>query len=214
MPDRCPWCLEPLRFRQRRAELCVHCGRPLTGSDGEPRELELRYTLLEARQRERVEEVLKWGVPIIAIVALGVSILHVAGLLVAPFVALIHLLVLRIFVIRDARRSLSSTRRLFTRWVARFAFLWLGLPGYASMAVPVAGIVGAVATFVVLTEIVHVYTAWSLARERDGLPLMAWESVLVGTLAIVTVLMIVAVVAAGLLVGWSAMAIIDWLVSE
>ena len=48
--------------------------------------------------------------------------------------------------------------------MSRFAFIWLGLPGYAAMAVPVAGIIAGVATFVVLTEIVHVYTGWSLAR--------------------------------------------------
>ncbi len=100
--------------------------------------------------------------------AVAASLIHFGGVLLSPFVALVHLVVLRVYVVREARHYLGPTRRLFTRWAARFAFLWLGLPGYAAMAVPLAGIVSGAATFVVLTEVVHVYTAWSLAREQSA----------------------------------------------
>lgn len=211
MPSRCPWCLEPLRFGERRGGSCPHCDRPLTGPDGEPRELDLRYEQIEARQRARVQEVLQWGVPAIAILAVMASLIHIGGVLLAPLVALVHLVVLRVYVVREARRYLRPTRRLFTRWTARFAFLWLGLPGYAAMAVPLAGILSGVVTFVVLTEVVHVYTAWSLAREHSGQPMLAWEKVLMATAATVTIVVIVGVVIGGVAVGWSVVALIDWL---
>jgi hypothetical protein len=211
MPSRCPWCLEPLTLGERKASSCPHCDRPLVGPEGEPRELDLRYELIEARQRARVQEVLQWGVPAIAVIAVAASLIHIGGVLLAPIVALVHLVVLRVYVVREARRYLGPTRRLFTRWVARFAFLWLGLPGYASMAVPLAGIVGGVATFVVLTEVVHVYTAWGLARERSHQPLLAWEKVMMATLAAISIVVIAGIIVGGVVIGWSAATFIDWL---
>lgn len=211
MPRRCPWCLEPLSFGDRNAVTCPHCERSLAGPDGEPRELDLRYEQIEARQRARVQEVLLWGVPAIAIIAVAASLLHIGGVLLAPLVAFVHLVVLRVFVVREARHYLGSTRRLFTRWAARFAFLWLGLPGYAAMAVPIVGIISGVATFVVLTEIVHVYTAWSLARQRGGQPLLAWETVLMATLATVTIVVMAGIILGGVVLGWSVVTVVDWL---
>ena len=208
MPNRCPWCLEPLSLGERKAETCPLCDRPLDGPDGEPRELDLRYEGIEARQRARVQEVLQWGVPAVVILALGASLIHIGGVLLAPLVALVHLVLMRVYVVREARRYLGPTRRLFTRWAARFSFLWLGLPGYAAMAVPVAGIVSGVATFVVLTEIVHVYSAWSLARERSFRPLLAWETVLMA------IVVIVGIVLGGVAVGWSVATLVDWLRPE
>ena len=211
MPSRCPWCLEPLSFGERRLPSCPHCERPLTGPEGEPRELDLRYALIEARQRASVREVLKWGVPAVAVIAVAASLMHIGGVLLAPIVTLAHLVVLRVHVVREARRHLGSTRRLFTRWAARFAFLWLGLPGYASMAVPLAGIMGGVATFVVLTEVVHVYTAWSLAREATRQPMLAWEKGLMAALATITFVVIAGIIIGGVVIGWSAATFIDWL---
>jgi hypothetical protein len=199
---------------QRRAALCPHCERPLSGPDGEPSELDLRYERIEARQRARLREVLQWGVPAIAITALALSLLHLGGAVLAPLVALVHLVVLRAYLVREARRYLGPTRRLFTRWVSRFAFIWLGLPGYAAMAVPVAGIVAGVATFVVLTEIVHVYTGWSLARERTGQPVLGWETGLLVLLAALTAAAVLVVVIGIAVLGWSAVVLIDWLRTE
>jgi len=211
MPHRCPWCLEPLSLAQRRAAACPHCERPLDGPDGEPRELDLRYQQIEARQRARAQEVLQWGIPAVAVIAVVASLIHVGGVFLAPLVALLHLVVLRVWMIREARRYLGPSRRLFNRWVARFAFLWLGLPGYASMAAPLVGIVSGVATFVVLTGIVHVYTEWSLARERERRPTAAWERVLITVLIVLTLFAVVIVLVGGALLGWSVVALVDWL---
>jgi hypothetical protein len=214
MPRRCPWCLEPLSLSERRAPECPRCGRPLVGPEGKPRELELRYDQIEARQRTRAREVLQWGVPAVAVLAAMVSLIHLGGVLLAPLVALAHLVALRLFLVREARRYLGPTRRLFTRWAARFAFLWLGLPGYAAMATPLAGIVVGVATFVVLTGIVHLYTAWSLARENARLPLLAAETALMVALAALTLLVIVTVMIGGAVLGWSVMTLIDRLSTD
>jgi hypothetical protein len=138
-----------------------------------------------------------------------VSLIHIGGVLLAPLVALIHLVTLRLFLVREARRYLGPTRRLFTRWAARFAFLWLGLPGYAAMATPLVGIIVGVATFVVLTGIVHVYTAWSLARESARLPMLAAEKAAMVALAALTLLVTAAVVIGGAVLGWSVMTLID-----
>ena len=143
--------------------------------------------------------------------AVAASLIHVGVVVLAPLVAVIHLVFLRVYVVREARRYLGPTRRLFTRWAARFAFLWLGLPGYAAMAVPLAGIVSGVATFVVLTEVVHVYTAWSLARERSRQPMLAWETGLMATLATITIVVIAGIVIGGAAVGWSVITLVDML---
>jgi hypothetical protein len=209
MHHRCPWCLEPLDRHARKQVACPHCDRTLRGPDGEPRELDLRYQEIEARQRSRVAEVLQWGVPSVAVLALAASILHVGGLFLAPAVAVGHLLVLRIFVVREARRHLGPTRRLFTRWATRFAFLWLGLPGYAAMPVPLAGVVAATVTFAVLTGIVHFYTEWSLGREHARQPMMVWEKIVVIGVAAFTLAVALAVMLVALLVGWSAVTLFD-----
>lgn len=214
MPHRCPWCLEPLSLTERRATTCPHCDRLLEGSDGEPRELDLRYEVIEARQQARALEVLKWGAPTIAVLAVAASFAHLGGVLLAPLVAVVHMVVLRVYLVREARRYLGPTRKLFTRWTARFAFLWLGLPGYAAMAVPLVGIVTGVATFTVLTGVVHVYTSWSLSRERSKQPLLLWEKVLMTVLVVVTIAVTVVLVAGGALVGWSVSALIEKMASD
>jgi len=214
MPRRCPWCLEPLSSADRHATTCPHCDQPIRGPSGEPSELDLRYEGIEARQQSRALEVLKWGAPTIAIIAVAASTVHVGGVLLSPLVAVVHMVLLRVYLVREARGYLGRTRRLFTRWTARFAFLWLGLPGYAAMAAPLVGIVSGVATFVVLTGVIHVYTAWSLQRERVKAPLMLWEKALMTVLALVTAMVIVALVIGGALVGWSINALVEKMAAD
>jgi hypothetical protein len=164
--------------------------------------------------RARAREVLRWGVPVVAVVAAASSLAHVGAVLVAPLVALVHLVVLRLYVVGEARRFLGSRRRLFTRWLSRFAFLWLGLPGYAAMAAPLIGMVTSVLTFIVLTGLVAGYTAWSLAREREQVPLATWEKVVMTTLAAITVVVISVLVVGGVVIGWSLSALLEWLRPE
>lgn len=213
MPHRCPWCLEPLGPTERRAKVCPHCDHPLRGPDGEPTELDLRYEGIEARQRARALEVLRWGVPTVAVLAVSASLIHVGGIVLAPLTALVHMVVLRVVVVRETRSYLGTTRKIFTRWTTRFAFLWLGLPGYAAMAAPLVGIVVGVATFVMLTGIVHVYTSWSLACEHSRQPLAVWEKVLVSGLALVTFMVLVIALIGAVVVGWSVTTLVEWMSS-
>ncbi|HSN56500.1 MAG TPA: hypothetical protein VLT32_17665, partial [Candidatus Sulfomarinibacteraceae bacterium] len=67
------------------------------------------------------------------------------------------------------------------------------------------------ATFLVLTEVVHVYAAWSLERERSKHPLLAWEKALMASVAAVTVLVVAGLLLGALVLGWSAVALVDWL---
>lgn len=156
---------------------------------------------------------LAWGVPIVAVVSLGVPLLHFGVLAAVPLVVATHLVVTRVFLVREAQRLLGPVRRLLNRWLARFGFLWLGLPGYGAMSVPVLGIIAGVGTFAVLTTAVHVATLVSLAREREGRPLALWEKLIPTVLAILTVVFLVLAIGVAVLFGWSVMAIAERLQS-
>jgi hypothetical protein len=157
---------------------------------------------------------LGWGVPITAAVAIGMPLLHVGALVVVPLLVGINLVATRIVLVRDARSLLRPVRRLLTRWLARFSYLWIGLPGFGSMTVPIVGILTGVVTFIVLTSIVHVSTAWSLERERAAMPLASWEKLVPGLLAVLTVGLFVVLVVLGLFLGWSVVTLMDSLQAE
>ena len=211
----CPWCLEPLRPSERKAVRCPRCDRPLLDEAGrELRPLDLRYEQVVERQHDRFLQMLIIGVPAVLVLALGLSTLHVGAVAVAPLVVVVHLIVVRVWLVRDARRLLGATRRTFVRWLSRLSFLWLGIPGYGLAAAPLVGVVPAVATFTGLTAAVHAYSSWSLGRERQRAPLAGWEKALLWGLAAVTLLAVVIVAALLALVGWSATAIIEWVRSR
>jgi hypothetical protein len=207
MTRSCPWCLEPLPVRQTPPE-CPHCERPL-GDTGEPQALELRFKKLEAAQAAAYRRLLAWGVPIAAVIALAMPFVHVGALAVVPLLAAVHLVTVRVVLARDAQRLLRPMRRLLNRWLARFSFLWIGLPGYGAMVVPVVGVVLGAGTFVLLTSIVHVSTAVSLNRERTGQGLAPWEKVVPIVLAVISIGLILLAAGAAALFGWSVMAILE-----
>jgi hypothetical protein len=212
MSPSCPWCLEPLPVF-RKPTSCPHCGRQL-GREAEPEALELRFARVEAAQRENYRQMLRWGAPATAVIAVFLPFLHAGALVVVPLLVGVNLVAARVLLAREARLLLGPVRRLLTRWLARFAYLWLGLPGFGSMTVPVIGILTGVATFVVLTTIVHVSTAWSLERERAGMPLAAWEKLIPAVLAVLTVGVLFFLAVLALLLGWSVMALVDSLAAE
>ena len=133
---------------------------------------------------------------------------------VAPLVVVVHLIVVRAWLVREAMRLLGTARRRFVRWLARLGFLWIGVPGYGLAATPLLGIVPAAATFAGLTAAVHAYTSWSLGREHERAPLAGWEVALLWGLVVVTALALVVVAVLVALLGWSATAIADWLASR
>jgi len=207
MTRSCPWCLEPLPVRQPPAE-CPHCGREL-GKEAEPKALELRFERVEAAQSAAFRRFLRYGVPIAAVVAVVMPFVHIGALAVVPLLVAVHLVTVRVVLVRDAQRLLRPMRRLLNRWLARFSFLWIGLPGYGAMTVPVVGVVLGAGTFALLTSIVHVSTAVSLNRERTGQELAPWEKFVPIVLAVISIGLIVLAIGVAAFFGWSVMAIME-----
>jgi hypothetical protein len=207
MTRSCPWCLEPLPARQSPAE-CPHCERPL-GEAGEPQARELRFKKVEAAQAAAYRRLLVWGSPIVAVIAIAMPFVHIGALAVVPLLVAVHLVIVRVVLVRDAQRLLRPMRRLLNRWLVRFSFLWIGLPGYGAMTVPVVGVVLGVGTFVLLTSIVNVSTILSLNRERTGQELALWEKLVPIVLAVISIGLILMAIAVAGLFGWSVMAIME-----
>lgn len=205
----CPWCLEELPVRENPA-VCPHCGRPL-GETGELQARQLRFQRVEAVQTATYRRMLIWGMPITAVIAIAMPLVHFGALAVVPLLVGIHLVVIRVVLVRDAQRLLRPVRKFLNRWLARFAFLWIGLPGYGSMTVPLAGIVVGVGTFVLLTSVVHVSTMVGLERERGGKDLAVWEKLVPTVLAVLTVVLLLVGSALAVFFGWSAVTIMDWM---
>jgi hypothetical protein len=163
----CPWCLEPLPKGAAPAA-CPQCGRPL-GSDGEPQARLLRFERVEAAQNTGYRQMLAWGSASAAVIALVTPFLHAMAVVIVPLAVAVHLVVVRVLLVREAQRLMRPLRRFLNRWMIRFAFLWIGLPGYGAMTVPLAGVVLGAGTFCLLTTIAHVSTTVGLERERAAL---------------------------------------------
>ncbi len=194
--------------RQAPAE-CPHCGREL-GEEAEPKALELRYARVEARQAAAYRKLLTYGAPVAAAIALVMPFVHIGALAVVPLLVALHLVTVRVVVARDAQRLLRPMRRLLNRWLARFSFLWIGIPGYGAMTIPVLGVLVGAGTFALLTSIVHVSTAVSLERERAGKELARWEKLVPVLLAVITIVLILAAIGVVLLLSWSVSSVMQW----
>ncbi len=202
MLRRCPWCHEPLPARTRDGA-CPHCGRPLTGADGRAlRPLDLRYEGVRVRQEERLGRLLPAGTATAAAIALVMPLLHLGVAAAAPVLVVVHLVVVRLVLLREARLLLGRRRRFFTRWLTRLVFLWLGVPGWGLAAVPALGVLSGAATFAGLTWGAHAYALLSLDRERQRLPLLLWEKALLVLLASLTAIAVLVLVLSALLLGW------------
>ena len=169
----------------------------------------MRFDLVEAAQADGYLRLLTWGLPITAVVGIVMPLLHFGALAVVPLLLATHLVVCRLVLVRNAQRLLGPVRRLLNRWLARFAFLWIGLPGYGAMTVPLVGVVAGVATFAVLTSVVHVSTVWSLQRERNGRALAPWEKAVPIVFAVLTIGFVLLAVTLAMAFGWSVIAIAE-----
>ena len=177
--------------------------------DGEPQALELRFQMAEREQGAMYRRMLTWGAPVTAAVAIVVPLFHLGVVIAIPIVVAVHLVLVRVILVRRAQRLLGSVRRLLNRWTIRFAFLWIGLPGYGAMAVPIFGIAVGTGTFVVLTTIAHVSTVVSLQRERSRQPLSGWEKVVPLGLAVLTVVVLLVFLGLAAIFGWTVAAIAE-----
>lgn len=205
--NQCPWCLEPIAIRPLPL-VCPHCERPV-GESGEPQARELRFKKVEAAQTTVYRQLLMWGTPAAAVIAIVMPFFHIGALAVVPLLVAVHLVVVRVGLVREGQRLLRPMRRFLNRWLTRFVFLWIGLPGYGAMTVPVVGLFLGAGTFALLTTIVHVSTAVSLERERSAKDLARWEKVVPIVLAVVSVGLILLLVGLAALFGWSVMAIVE-----
>lgn len=187
---------------------CPHCGR-LVGGEGEPQALELRYQKAESEQGAMYRRMLAWGAPTTAVVAIIVPLFHLGAVIIIPLVVAVHLVLVRVMLVRRAQRLLGPMRRLLNRWTNRFAYLWIGLPGYGAMTVPVLGVVVGTGTFVVLTTIAHVSTILSLQRQRSGQPLSVWEKSVPVVLAVLTMVLLLVLIGLAALFGWTVAAIAE-----
>ncbi|MFV2071885.1 MAG: hypothetical protein ACC742_04435 [Thermoanaerobaculales bacterium] len=212
MTASCPWCLEPLPARLAEP-FCPHCGRSL-GEDAELKALDLRFQTVEAVQCSNFKALLMWGVPVTAVIAVAMPFVHLGAVAVVPLLVALHLAVARITLARRAQRLLRPVRRLLGRWLSRFAFLWIGIPGYGSMTVPVVGVLTGVATFVALTSIVQLSTQWSVVRERAGRPLVWWETAIPVVLGVLSLGLLAALAAIAVALGWSLAALMEWVAAR
>jgi hypothetical protein len=167
--------------------------------------------MVEANQCARYRSLQLVGAPVVAAIALVMPLLHVTAVVVVPLLTLVHLVFVRVVLLRGTHELLGRTRRRFNRWLARFGFLWIGIPGYAMTTAPAAGVVAGTITFLGLNVALHSYARWSLRRERDRLPLATWERLLLAVLATITAVAFLAVGTLSILLGWSVAALIGWL---
>jgi hypothetical protein len=164
---------------------------------------------VEAAQAAAYRRLLAWGVPTVAVIAIAMPFVHIGALAVVPLLIAVHLVIVRVVLVRDSQQMLRPMRTLLNRWLARFSFLWIGLPGYGVMTVPVVGVVLGAGTFVLLTSIVHVSTTVSLNRERTGQDLAPWEKLVPVVLAVVSIGLILLAIGVAALFGWSVVAIME-----
>jgi hypothetical protein len=166
---------------------------------------------VEDAQAEGFRRMLTLGVPTAAAIAIFMPVVNIGALAVVPLLTAVHLVIVRVVLVRDALRLLSPVRRLLNRWLARFAFLWIGLPGYGAMTVPGVGVILGAGTFALLTTIIHVSTVVSLQRERSGRGLALWEKLVPVVLAALTLALLALLIGLALVLGWSVMALVEWM---
>mgnify|MGYP006288247611 FL=1 len=171
----------------------------------------MRYERVEEAQWRDYRRLLLYGSVTAAAVALPLPLLHAAAPLAAPVLVLVHLVLVRAVLVRDAMTLLSRTRRGFVRWVTRLSFLWLALPGYTLAAAPLVGAVVSAATFAGLTTLAHHYVLYGLCRERDRMPLAAWEKLVLLVLAALTGAVLIVLLLLLAVAGFTVHQIADWL---
>jgi hypothetical protein len=211
----CPWCREPLAVARQGGDRCPACDRPLLDDAGrELRAIDLRYEEVEAELWRRFGKLIMVGAPVVALVVLALPTLHVGAVAAAPLLAVIHLVVARLYLVRNARRFLGPVRRRFVRWLGRLGYLWVGVPGYAMAAAPVVGVIPGLGTYLGLTTATWAYVRWSLAEEYHREPLAGWEKWLLGLLIAAS---LAAAVATALMlggIGLSVALLTQWLAAD
>jgi len=206
----CPWCCEPLPRSARSAADCPMCGRQLRDEAGrELSRLDLRYEGLRDSQERRFRGLLTYGSVVAAVLGLAIGFMHLAAVVCVPMMVVAHLLVARVFLVRESLRLMGPKRRFFSRWIVRLSILWGGAVGYGMAVIPIAGSLFSTATFAGLTWLVHHYTLWGLEREWARRGTAVWEKVVLGGLVFLTVTATVVVIVIAALAGWTGAYVLD-----
>jgi hypothetical protein len=161
---------------------------------------------VEAEQCVIFKQLMIWGS---AVAALLFAVIPFTLPFAAPLVLVAHLVVIRVWLTRQARSLLGPARRFFVRWISRLAFLWAGGLGYSLSATPLVGIVLGAGTFAGLTAGAHSYTLWSLRREHGRKPLALWEKLTLLALVALTLTLLVLVIGLAILLGWSIAQLVE-----
>lgn len=194
----CPWCCEPLPGGA--PSCCPACARPLVLDGAAVRPVDVRHDDVAGEQRQRFLRFLQVGLPATLLLGLLLQPIHAFAAAAAPVLAAVHLVLVRVLLIRRGYLLLGPSRRRFNRWLVRLCFLWLGLPGWGLASVPVLGALAPPVTFGALSSLAHFYTLSGLGRERRRLPLQLWEKLALALLALATVAaLVLAMVLASLL---------------
>ena len=191
-PTVCPWCRERVR-PAAPGGACPACGRALQQDGVALRPVDVASDGVLAEQDARVRPFLLRGTLVALAGALAMQVVHALAVL-APALAVIHLLTVRLTLIRRSYLLLGPTRRRFNRWILRLATLWVGIPGFALGATPGLGIVVPPVVFAGLTLLAHAYTRSSVEMEKGRQPLRAWEKIVLGVLTVSTVVALVLLV--------------------
>jgi hypothetical protein len=172
----------------------------LQQADGQTtRPIDVHYGKAALRQQDGYRQMLLYGTPIAAACLVAGQFVP----LLLPLVLVGHMVATRLILVRGPRRLMGTARRFFTRWIGRLCFLSWGGLGYIVLgAVPIAGPLAGLGTYLGLTAVLHHYTSWSLRRERERQPLAFWEKLLLAILAMVVMLMVAVMVVLALALGW------------
>lgn len=174
---------------------CPFCERPLEDADGHRiRPLDIDF---EARTTDLDRQVLRRigvGCAWVAGISCLAAVFPPAALVTIPVVVLFQLIYARLAIVAPYRRHFGAGRKVVTRWISRF-----GMASGAGFHIPAAALVPfnialSPLLFAALCGALWGYHRWHLGRERERLPVMLFERVLLWVAALVFVLAVAAVV--------------------
>lgn len=170
----CPYC----RSRTPEGATCAYCGSPL----GE-RDVEVHLPALAPVQKQRLNRLLRTGIPIAA------AATFISPFLTGPLHLLVSVPVLVVAtglavnsqLVFPVQWLLSRPRRFLARWTRRLCFYSVALWGFAAAGTPIVGALAGVATFAGLSVATHRYMMWNAKLDFEGAPIRGFErAVLIG----------------------------------
>jgi hypothetical protein len=196
----CPWCRERLPAFNAPAQ-CPKCAKSLVDpSGGRLRPLDLDY---ETILKEADETSLVWVKRGAIFAAIAGACASVTFLVPAALVILVlsQFFWGRFLVARRYTKHYSPVRRFATRWITRLTIILFVSPLYASISVPLLGIVTAPLIFTGTNWVLRAYFRFHLDREhrRAGLVFPEILFLVFLSLLFLAVLALFALILAGVL---------------